>query len=233
MSPEREYVIARLERKGHRFEVLVNPNIAMNLREGKKVNIHELLVGDIVYKDVRRGLKASEELLRKIFGTTNVHEVAEIIVREGEIQLTTEQRRKMIEAKRRQIILYISKSCVDPKTGLPHPPARIERAIEEARVGIDPFKDIEVQALDVIRAISKIIPIKIAKAYVAVRIPPPYSGKAYKYLSSLGEVKRMNWLSDGSLDMELEIPAGMKQELIEKVNSLTKGQGTIKILYEK
>ncbi len=227
----RPYVIARLEVGGQVFEVLVNPELAMQLREGKKVNLDDLLIGDYVYKDARKGLKASPEALKKIFGTTDVKKIAVEIVKRGEIQLTTEQRRKLIEAKRKQIITFISRNAIDPRTKAPIPPKRIELAMEQARVGIDPFLDVEKQAMNVIKAISRILPIKIAKAILLIRIPPAYSGRIYSQIPKLGEVKKTEWKNDGSLIVELEIPAGMQNEIIGKINSLTRGEAEIRITH--
>jgi len=229
----REYVVARLEIKGHKFEVLVVPDLALKVKEGKNVDMREVLVGEIVYKDARKGLKASEELIKKIFGTTDPYTVAKEIIKRGELQLTAEQRRRMIEQKKKQIIAFISRNAIDPKTGLPHPPSRIEKAMEEAKVGVDPYKDVESQALQIVKAISRILPIKIAKALMQVKIPPKYSGKAYSQLQRLGEVKKTQWLSDGSLYAEIEIPAGLQQEFIDKINAITKGEAEVKVLYKK
>ncbi len=230
--PEK-YVIARYEAKGHRFEILVDPDLALKVKEGKSVNIDELLIGDYVYKDARKGLKASPESMREVFGTDDIRKIALEIVRHGEIHLTAEQRRKIIENRKKQIINLIAKNAIDPKTKLPIPPKRIELAMEQARVSIDPFKSPEAQMEQIVSRIAKIIPIKIAKAYIAVKIPPQYSGRAYKLLSSMGNIKKTNWLSDGSLLVEIEIPAGMQEEFIEKINKFTRGAATIKILYVK
>ncbi len=227
----RPYVIARLEAGGQVFEVLVNPDLAMQLREGKRVNLDDLIIGDYVYKDARKGLKASPEALKKVFGTTDIKKIAVEIVKRGEIQLTTEQRRKLIEAKRKQIITFISRNAIDPRTKAPIPPKRIELAMEQARVGIDPFLDVEKQAMNVIKAISRILPIKIAKAILLIRIPPAYSGRIYSQIPKLGEVKKTEWKNDGSLIVELEIPAGMQNEIIGKINSLTRGEAEIRITH--
>jgi ribosome maturation protein SDO1 len=228
--PEK-YVIARYEAKGHRFEILVDPDLALKVKEGKSVNVDELLIGDYVYKDARKGLKASPESMREVFGTDDIKKVALEIVRRGEIHLTAEQRRRIIENKKKQIINLIARNAIDPKTKLPIPPKRIELAMEQARVSIDPFKSPEAQMEQIVSKIAKIIPIKIAKAYVAVKIPPQYSGRAYKFLSGMGDIKKTNWLSDGSLLVEIEIPAGMQEEFIEKINKFTHGTASIKILY--
>ncbi|MEM4441198.1 MAG: SBDS family protein, partial [Desulfurococcaceae archaeon] len=41
-----KHVIARFEAKGHRFEILVDPDKALQLREGKSISIDEVLVSD-------------------------------------------------------------------------------------------------------------------------------------------------------------------------------------------
>ncbi|RLF23301.1 MAG: ribosome assembly factor SBDS [Thermoprotei archaeon] len=225
-----KYVIARYSSHGERFEIIVEPEAAWRFREGKEKDLRKVLVYDVIYKDAKKGLRASEETLMKVFGTTDPYKVAEQILRKGEIQLTAEQRRRMIEAKRRQIIEFISRNCIDPRTGHPHPPSRIESALEEAKVGIDPFKPAEEQAMNIIKALQRILPIKIARALIAVKIPAAYVGRAYGVLSRMGTITRQAWLPDGSWMAELEIPAGMRPILIEKVNQLTKGEGEIRIL---
>jgi len=228
--PEK-YVIARYEVKGHKFEVLVNPDLALKVKEGKEVNIDELLIGDYIYKDARKGLKASPESMREVFGTDDIRKVAIEIVKRGEIHLTAEQRRRILEEKKRQVINLIAKNVIDPKTKLPIPPKRIENAMEQARISIDPFKPAEAQIEEIVSKLARYMPIKIAKAYVAVKIPPQYSGRAYRVLTGLGEIKKTTWLNDGSLVAEIEIPAGMQQEFIDKINELTRGNASIKVLH--
>ncbi len=228
---KRDYVVARLEVKGHKFEILVHPEKVFELKEGKNIPIEEVLIADTVYKDVGSGDRVSPELLKKVFGTDDIKKVAMEIIKRGEIQLTAEQRRKMIERKRRQIINFIAKNAIDPQTKLPIPPARIEAAMEKAKVGVDPFKSVEEQAMQIVRAIARIIPIKIARAILLIKIPPRYSGRAYSELQRLGEVKSMDWKNDGSLVAEIEIPAGLQQEVIDKINKITRGEAEVKVLY--
>lgn len=227
---KKEYVVARLVVKGKRFEILVDPYKAYRFREGEKVSLDEVVVGDYVYKDAKKGLKASPSELLEVFGTEDIHKIATEIIKNGELQLTTEQRRELLEMKRRQIIYTIAKSAIDPKTKTPIPPARIEKAMEEARVSVDLYKSIEEQIPEIVKAISKVIPIRIAKALIEIIVPPEYATKASGQLMKLGEVKKSMWLANGALLLELELPAGMQSELINKVNELTKGTATVKVL---
>jgi len=230
MSTKDKEVIARFERGGKRFEAIVYANKAWLFKEGKINNIRDVLVGDIIYYDARKGLKASTEDLRKTFGTDDVYKIAAEIIRRGELQVTARQRRELIEAKRRQIIEFLSRNSIDPRTGLPHPPTRIELALEQARVGIDPFKPVEYQVQEILKKIQRILPLKLARARLGVKIPPQYVGKAYGVLMKIGRVLRSTYQSDGSLIMEIEIPAGLQETVIEKVNALTSGRGEVKVI---
>ncbi len=227
------YVIARYEAGGEKFEILVKPKEAFELRSGKPISISEVVVSEEIYKDVRKGLKASPSALKKVFGTTDFETVARQIILKGELPMTAEQRRELIENKKKQIIDFISRNAIDPKTHLPIPRTRIEIAMEQAKVQIDPNKDAEAQALQIVKELAKIIPIRLAKALIEVKVPPQYASKVKNALHSLGEVKKTNWLADGTLIAELEIPAGAQQEVIDKLNSLTKGEVDVRIVEVK
>jgi len=226
---KQDYVIAWINIGGKRFEILVRPDPAFKFKEGEKVDIEDILWSDTVYRDTRKGLKASPEEVKKAFGTLDVKRIAEKILRDGDIQLTEEQRRKIIEAKKRQIISYIARNAIDPKTGKPIPETRIETAFEQLRIGVDPFKSAEQQAIEAVRLIARLMPIRLARAIVRAVIPPAFSGRVYRELKRLGEVKKVDWGSDGSLHVELEIPAGSQVEVVSKLQSLTRGQAKIDV----
>ncbi len=155
-----KYTVARLTKENEHFEVLVKPQKALDYRMGKITSITEVLVTETIFSDANKGTKVSEETLRKHFETTEPLKIAEIILKKGMLQLTTEQRRKMVEDKRKQIIDFISRQCVDPKTNLPHPPARIENAMEKIHYPIDPFKSVEEQAKEIIKLLRPVLPLK-------------------------------------------------------------------------
>lgn len=227
---KKEYVVARLTVKGKKFEILVDPEKAYAFKENGNVSISDVVISDYVYKDVKKGLKASPEELIEIFETVDVHKISEKILREGELQLTSEQRKQLIEMKKKQIVYYISKSAIDPKTKTPIPASRIEKAIEEAKVTIDLYKSVEEQVSTVVKAISRILPIRIARAVLGITIPADYANKIIGQVMKLGEVKKSTWLQDGSFLVEIEIPAGMQNEVIDQINRLTKGSASIKVI---
>jgi ribosome maturation protein SDO1 len=176
-----------------------------------------------IYEDARKGLRVAREDLLKVFGTENVEEIAKRIIKEGSIQLTVEQRRRMLEEKKRQIASIIAREAINPQTNAPHPIERILSAMEMAKVNVDIFKPAEEQVKDVVSAIQRYIPLRFEKVTLQIKIPAQYSGKCYGTVKSLGNIKREEWLGDGSLYVEIEIPAGMQNEVYDKLNSLTSG----------
>src|SRR5574340_885481 len=97
-----EAVIARLKTHGKTFEIFVDPDGALALKRGEPVKIENILAVEDVFSDARNGDRPAEQDVLSAFGTTDAVKVAEKILNEGELQLTTEQRKKMQEDKRRQ-----------------------------------------------------------------------------------------------------------------------------------
>jgi len=156
-------VTAHLDRGGFRFEVLVDPEAAQRIREGKALEVMEDLAADQIFKDASKGDRAADENIKKVFGTVEVGPVAAVIVKEGEIQLTTAQRKEMTDRKRKAIISEIARNAINPQTKTPHPAARIEMAMDEARVKVDPFKPVEEQVKVVLEALRPLLPIRFEK----------------------------------------------------------------------
>lgn len=223
-----KFTIVRLSVEGDKFELLVKPDPALEYKLGKRADISSILVSDEVYSDANKGSRASTEKLMKHFKTADPTEVAKLIMAKGELNLTTDQRRKMVEEKRKQIVSYIHQSFVDPKTHVPHPLLRIEAAMEQARVSIDPHKRAEDQAKDVVDALRAILPLKSEVSKLIVRVPPQYAGQSYSVIKSTGELKGEEWLADGSLRVIIEMNAGLKGTFIDRLGSVTKGTAEVK-----
>ena len=225
-----KYTTARLAKGQDHFEILVKPQEALDYKLGKQVPISQVLLIEEVYSDSSKGTRASEEKLQKYFGTTDPARVAEEVMKSGELQLTTEQRRQLVEDKRRQIISIISRNAIDPRTGTPHPPLRIEQAMGQIRLSIDPYKSAEEQSKMVIEELRPILPLKLEQMRIAVKVFPEHAARAYNAFKSFGNVSREEWQSDGSLVAVVEMPAGMYGSFIEKVGKLTQGTIQSKVL---
>lgn len=230
MIPLEQAVVARLESHGERFEILVDPDLAAEIRHGNDTDIEDAVAALFVFENASKAEKASEEALMKVFGETDFANVAERIIMKGEIHLTAEQRKKMIEDKRKQVVTFISRNAINPQTQLPHPPTRIEMAMEEAKVNIDPFRHIDELVKDTVKALRPLLPIKFAEMKFAVKIPADYAPKAYGEIAAGTTIEKEEWQGDGSWICVCRIPAGIQEDFYNMINRLTKGDGEVKIL---
>ncbi len=223
-------VPARLKTHGTTFEVLVDPDGALSLRRGDNVNVEDILAVEDVFENASRGDRSAEEDLIKAFETTDVATIAEKIIKKGEISLTADQRKQIIENKRRQVIEIIARNAINPQTKTPHPPARIEQAMKEAKVNIDPSKSADELVNIAMKAIRPLIPIRFEEVEVAVKIPADYAPKAYGEIAAFGKVIREAWQNNGSWIGVVKIPAGMQTDFYSLINHLTKGEAETKLL---
>jgi ribosome maturation protein SDO1 len=224
------YTVARITHEGEHFEILTKPEPALSYRLGKTIPISQILATETIFTDAGKGTKASEEKLHEVFKTTDPLKIAEVILKKGTLQLTTEQRKQLVEDKRKQIISFISRECVDPKTNLPHPPMRIEQAMKQIHYSIDPHKPVEEQAKEIIKLLLPIIPLKMEKISVAIRIPPEHASKVYGVVKGFGTIKRDQWQADGSWSATIEVSAGSYGPLLEKLGKMTRGNLETKML---
>jgi len=225
-----EAIVGRYEARGESFEILIDPKIVKYLKEGKEVDIASHMAVEEIFKDARKGTKQSEEKIREVFGTNDIAAVARIIVQKGQVQLTTEQRHIMQENKRKQIAAIIARNAINPQTRTPHPLSRIEAAMEEAKVRIDPFKSAEAQVQDVLDALRPIIPIRFENAKIAVKLSGEDYGRCYSDINAFGRITKEEWQQDGSWIGVVEMPAGMQADFFERLGHKTKGRAETKIL---
>jgi ribosome maturation protein SDO1 len=222
-----KYTVVRLNLDGNKFELLVKPDPALEYKLGKRTDLSSVLISDEIYSDANKGSRVGIEKLVKYFNTTDPSEISKQILSRGELSLTTEQRRKMVEEKRKQIIQYINKNFVDPKTHIPHPLTRIESALDQARLIIDPFKRPEEQIKTILDSLRKILPLKSESVRLIITIPPQFSAQSYSVLKTAGNFNGEQWLSDGSLKVIVEINAGMKGAILDRIGSVTKGSAHV------
>ena len=222
--------VVRYSFEGEKFEILVKPDPALEYKLGKRKDISSVLVSDEIYSDSSKGTRASSEKLLKAFKTEDATAIAERIMQKGDLNLTTDQRRKMTSEKRKQIVNYISKTYVDPKSHLPHPPLRIEQAMEDGRVSIDPHKSVDDQVKEIVEQLRSIIPLKSENLILEITVPAQFAAQSFSVLKSAGTLKKEEWQSNGSLKAILEIPAAARPNVIDRLGSITKGTASVEVV---
>ena len=209
-------VLARLEKGGKRYEVLVDPDLVDQWKsDSSAIDLDDFMAMDEIFHDARAGERPTEEALMNTFQTLDVEAILNIILEKGSIQLTTAQRKARVEHMRQQIIHHIHSQAIDPKSKSPHPRTRIELALEESKYSVDPFKRLEDQVKDAIAKLKPLIPLSFESVRLAFRIP----GSAYGSVSQLLRThqQKEGWLENGDWACVIEIPAGMKGDVIGQV----------------
>ena len=222
--------MVRYSYSGDKFELLVKPDPAFDYKTGKLSEISKILISEEIYTDSNKGTRATNEKLNQVFKTTDPAKIAEIIMKKGELNLTTEQRKKMTSEKRKQLVTFIAKTYVDPRSHLPHPPLRIEQALDDGRVSIDPFKNIDEQVKEVVEKLRPIIPLKSENIILEISVPAQFVAQSYTVLKSTGTLKKEDWQTNGSLKAILEIPAAARPHVIDRLGSITKGTATVEVV---
>ena len=222
--------IAKLSVEGDHFEVLVDGDLAQQLKAGKSVAMADVLAINTVYTDAKKGMEASPTAIQKAFNTDDALEVGKTIILKGSVPISTEYKRQLFEQKYKQIVDIIVRNGVDPKTHTPHPPQRIENAMEEVGVKIDDGKEASAQVGTILKQLQTVLPIKFAIKEIAIKIPASEAAKSYNVLNALGKKIKEDWQSDGSYLCVLEIPGGMEETLYSKLNAATHGNVEAKVL---
>ncbi len=212
--------IARLRSGKLIFETVVDLDNALKLKQGKNVSVAEVIRDVAVYLDQKKGMKAGSMELKNIFGTDNFEKVVEQIVKKGELEITKEYRDAALETRKKQIVDFLAKNAIDARTGRPFPPNVLENAIRETGIKIE-NQPVEKQIKQVVEKLLTAIPIKFETKKIKIKTPAVYTGKVYGLLQDYKE--KEEWLSNGDLEVVLNLPTGLQMDFYDKLNSITHG----------
>ncbi len=222
--------LIRYKFKGERFELVVDPEKAWLYQQGDDVPLDEIIESFTIFDNFSKGLKSGEQQLEDTFGTTEERKIAETMLKKGELLITHEMRKRFLQEKIDEIVAFLVKNTINPKTRTPHTPERIEKAIDESGVNISRDEPTKEQAIRIIKEINSILPIKMEVVNVQFKIPSQFAGSLYSTIRNEGEVVSENWENDGSLTLVSQIPAGVQAKLMEEVLTKSKGKSQIQVI---
>jgi len=230
-----EAVTARLESHGTRFEVLIDPDAALDIKRGEfDGELEDVIAAEDVFENASRGDRPPEEDVEEVFGTTDPLEIIPEVVERGEIQITAEQRKEMLEQKHNQLVNRITRNAVNPQMDdAPHPPERIERALEEAGFTVDPMEPVENQIDEALEALRPVIPIRFDEVTIAVQLPADYAGSGQAKIREFGDLEREEWQSDGSWVGVVTFPAGLQNDFYDLANEVSSGEAETRVVKEQ
>jgi ribosome maturation protein SDO1 len=212
--------VAKIRKGSKHFEVVVDEELALKVKKGEEDNVSSALLMNEIFHNSKSGEKAGKSELEEAFGTTDLLEVAEKIIKKGEIEVSQSHRDEEREQKKKKVIDWYARNAVDAKTGRPFTPEILSSALDQAGVNID-NKPIEQQITGISEKLSKIIPLKIETKKLIITIPAVHTGKAYGIVNEYKE--KEDWLSNGDLKITVNIPVGLQSEFYDKLNGVTHG----------
>ncbi len=211
---------ARITKGGKHFEILVDLEEAMKFRKDEPgANLGSAVLTNSIFHNLKSGELAGANDLDVAFGTSNVDEVSEKIIKTGEVVRTTESMKADQDQKYKQVVDFFSKNAVSPE-GRPYTPDRIMKALSEAHVNVK-NKPVESQVNEIIDQLSKVLPIKIEMKKVKLLVPAVHTGKAYGVIKEF--MVSEEWQSNGDLEATVEVPAGLVFDFYDKINGVSHG----------
>ncbi|MBU2523454.1 MAG: ribosome assembly factor SBDS [Nanoarchaeota archaeon] len=226
LADHKSQIVARIKSKGKTFEILVDSAKAIEFKKTGKGFIQDIIIFDGIFYDYKKGLKVKEDELEEIFGTKDLNPIYEKIIKQGELMLPLEFRKEARDEKMKQIVDFLAKNCVDPKTSKPHPPARIQSALEQVGFNVKDNEPSETQARTVLKLIQKILPIKIETKRIEIKLLSIHAARAYGIVKD--SIMKEEWLPDGSLVIVVELPAASLMDFFDKLNAITHGSAITK-----
>ncbi len=222
-------VHARITKHGKHFVILVDCDLALAYRQGEPIALADLVASEEVYADAKKGLRASDADMQLAFNSNEFAVVADIILKKGEIVLTAEHQRKLVEQRKNQVVAIIARNAINPQTNTPHPAPRIADALTAAKVHVDVHKSADAQVGDVVKKLSAVLPIRLEMRDLQVQIPAQYAQRTFGIFKQYGTLHKQEWLSDGSLFVHLRLPAGQQEALENALRGVCKGDYNLKI----
>ena len=213
-------VIARLRIKDKNYEIFVDCDKAMEIRQGKSQDAQSALMVDKVFKDIKKGEVAGN--LEKQFGTDDINKIALEIIRKGEVQVSTAYREKQLTLLKNRIIDSVASMAIDMNTNLPIPRQRIEIAMQQVHHNFDINKPEKEEEAAVLEQLKKILPIRMGEFSYRLTVPLQYSNEVMVYLKRLASIKS-NTRNDDALLVTFSVKAGSESELLNKIKSATHG----------
>lgn len=198
-------------------DVLANPEIT----------ISDIFQNTEIFENIKKFNRIPENEIEEVFGTDDMNVILATFLLEGDFSWTKKQRDEIQETKKKKIIQIITMNAINPTNKKPHPQARIEKAMDEAKVVIDMIKLPEDQVEDVVKKLQTIIPIRMEKAEFVIRIPAATAAKAFNYVNRYAAIIKSEWQNDGSWMGLVSMPAGLQSEFFDGINKITQGRAEI------
>lgn len=194
-------------------------------------DLDEVVQIENVFLNVSKGQVASNEDLKKAFGTTDAKEALLEILTKGELQVGEKERSHELSNLWVEIATIVAQKCVEPSSQKPYTVGIIEKAMKDAHYSVKPSKPAKIQALDVIKLLQSkdIIPLERAQMRVSVTMTAK-EGKRMKdkILPLFSHIEEEDW--DDSWEIVGTIDPGSLRQINTLFETEIKGEGGVETL---
>ena len=190
------YQVVKYKHEKTVFEALFKQGCALKVREGKMGISNATFADEVFISPHSKGVIAKPPELAKAFPGKSGNDILQFIAEKGEIQYSAEERKQLIEEKKKRIVEYIHKYYVDPSTNNPHPVNRINNAIDQLKIQIDLDGPMEKELKEVETRINDVLPCKRMETEVIATIPNDFAKPADQAMKKYGRITSVS--PDGS-----------------------------------
>jgi ribosome maturation protein SDO1 len=159
---------------------------------------------------------------RAAFGTDKAGDIVKTIVEKGDVELNANERKEAVEKKRAEIVNYIHKYFVDPKTKTPHPVVRIQNALDTLKIRVDPDIPAERQVQEITRRLPEVLPVRKQEMEGTISIPHAFLGQAAGIIKKMAQIRGESYTGEGCTYDVTFVP-GDYQPLTQELQKLTQG----------
>lgn len=225
MAQKTDGQIVRFQKGKIKFEILTKKGAVLKYKQNK-LGLQYVLMIDTIFTKLSQGKVAKSSDLQRVFGTSDFNQCVIKILENGDLNLSSKERKAKIENKRNEIIYYITKNYINPLSNLPHPSTRIENCLNECKIRIDAQKSTKTQAMNAIKKMSgKLFFTKANELNINLTIK-------YKYdINKIGQIInkisggcsfQQKW-TDNGCSFIMDINKTDLEELGMKLNKITNG----------
>lgn len=144
-----------------------------------------------------------------------------LILEKGDLELTTAERKEAVNKKRAEVVTYIHKNFTDAKD-MPIPIIRIETAIDQAKLHFDAEIPSEKQAMDAVKKIILLIPMKKTMMTGVLTLSHIQIGKGEPVIKKNAKILRESYTEDGC-EYQFEVSSGDYQNFLSELGKATDG----------
>jgi rRNA metabolism SBDS family protein len=217
--------LVRYKKGKHSFEIMTKPGSVRLFLSGK-LGWDKVLSAEAIFTNAKKGNIAREQDLQEVFRTCDINKCAEIMVREGEAQVSASERKEDIDTHCRAIIAYLHRSFTD-QTNTRYPISKLELVMEEAKIRVDPAISVHKQAEEVIKRMQGKMVFKKGTTDYTITVSKAYAKKCGVIICKYSPAMHKEQRNPDGITWKICLALGDMENFTNEMNKITEGDFTM------